>query len=175
MTTTPLITLEDIRAMKSIALNVQQAKDLTPYVLEAQNFDLGKLLGDAFYLALINDFTASPSLDVYADLFNGGSYVHDSETYYNYGIKKLIVHYAYTRYVANSNVIATPTGFVHKTNPHSDNVTDKTVARLTDNARSSALFVEDSVRNYLDRKNNDYPLWKRACKTRINRTKIRQV
>lgn len=174
MTTTPLITLEEIRAVKTIALNIQQAKELTPYILEGQNFDLGKLLGDAFYLALIDDFTASPSLTTYSDLFNGGSYVHNSVTYYNYGLKNLIVYYAYARYVANSNVIATPTGFVHKTNPHSENVTDKTVSRLTDNARSSALLIEDSVRLYLQRKKDDYPLWLKSC-AKPNRTKIRQV
>lgn len=175
MTTTALITLEDIRAVKSIALNVQQAKELTPYVLEAQNFDLAKFLGESFYIALIDDYNASPSLSTYATLFNGGNYTYNSDTYYNYGVKQLIIYYAYVRYVANSNVLATPTGFKHKTNPHSEHISDKTLARLVDNARNSALFVEDSVKNFLDRNEVSYPLWKNECKTGRNRTKIRQV
>jgi len=175
MITTQLITLSNIRAVKSIALNVQQEKELLPYILEAQNFDLVKFLGDAFFLALIEDFNASPSLATYSTLFNGGSYVHNGVNYQLYGVKDLIVYYAYARYVNNSNVIATPTGFVNKTNPYSEQVTDKTISRLVDNARSGASFIEDSLKNYLNRKNSDYPLWLSCEKTTNFRTRIRQV
>jgi len=175
MITTQLITLANIRAVKSIALNVQQEKELIPYILEAQNFDLVKFLGDAFYLALVDDFNASPSLATYSTLFNGGSYIHNDVNYQLYGVKDLIVYYAYARYVNNSNVIATPTGFVNKTNPYSEQVTDKTISRLVDNARSGASFIEDSLKNYLNRKNSDYPLWLSCEKTTNFRTRIRQV
>lgn len=175
MITTQLITLANIRAVKSIALNVQQEKELLPYILEAQNFDLVKFLGDAFYLDLVSDFSASPSLATYSTLFNGGSYIHNGVNYQLYGVKDLIVYYAYARYVNNSNVIATPTGFVNKTNPYSEHVTDKTIARLVDNARAGASFIEDSLKNYLNRKNSDYPLWLSCEKTTNFRTRIRQV
>jgi len=49
-----LITLANIQAVKSISLNVNESKQLTPYIQEAQNFDLRELLGDEFYLALLN-------------------------------------------------------------------------------------------------------------------------
>jgi hypothetical protein len=174
MITTQLITLADIRAIKSIALNIQQEKELTPYVLEAQNFDLAKFLGFEFYYDLIQDFATSPSLSDYSLLFNGGQYTHEGKTYYLNGVKNLTIYYAYRRYVNNSNVIATPTGFVHKTNQHSESVSEKTIARLVDNAQSSASFVEDNIKQYLDRKKADYPLWG-GCKAMNNRTKIRQV
>jgi len=74
-----------------------------------------------------------------------------------------------------NNVIATPTGFVNKTNPYSEQVTDKTISRLVDNARSGASFIEDSLKNYLNRKNSDYPLWLSCEKTTNFRTRIRQV
>ena len=56
MITTKLITLANIQDVKSISLNVNETKQLSPYILEAQNFDLRELLGDAFYLDLISDF-----------------------------------------------------------------------------------------------------------------------
>jgi hypothetical protein len=172
---TQLITLSNIRAVKSIALNIQQEKELMPYILEAQRFDLNKFLGDAFFLDLIEDFEASPSLSTYSMLFNGGSYIHDGVNHQLYGVKELLVYYAYARYVNNSNVIATPTGFVNKTNPYSEQVTDKTIARLVDNARAGASFIEESLKNYLNRKKSDYPLWSNCEKTTNFRTRIRQV
>lgn len=175
MLTTKLITLDDIRAVKTIALNVQQAKELDPYILEAQNFDLAKFLGDAFLIEIANDFNASPSLSTYSDLFNGGEYTYNSEKYYNYGLKNLIVYYAYVRYVANSNVLATPTGFKHKTNPHSEHVSDKTISRLVDNARQQALYIETNVKEYLVRNATIYTIFKNNCNKTNNRTKIRQI
>jgi hypothetical protein len=56
MITTKLITLANIQDVKSISLNVNETKQLSPYILEAQNFDLRELIGDAFYLDLIADF-----------------------------------------------------------------------------------------------------------------------
>ena len=58
MITTKLITLANIQDVKSISLNVNETKQLSPYILEAQNFDLRELIGDAFYLDLIADFIA---------------------------------------------------------------------------------------------------------------------
>lgn len=169
-----LITLADIRAVKSIALNINQEKELIPYILEAQNFDLMKFLGVEFYVDLVNDFTASPSLDKYQLLFNGGSYTSNGKSLYLNGLKSLLIYYVYRRYANNSNVIATPTGFVHKTNNYSENVSEKTISRLVDNANASALMLEDELRNFLNKNKADYPLWG-GCKVSTNRVKIRQV
>jgi len=169
MITTQLITLADIRVVKSIALNIHQEKELVPYILAAQNFDLQKFLGDSFYLDLV------ANIGNYNTLFNGGQYTYNGVTYVLNGLKDLIVYYTYARYVNNSNIIATPTGFVNKTNPYSEQVTEKTIARLVENVRNEAVFIEDNIKNFLDRNNSDYPLWLK-CKINSNfRVKIRQV
>lgn len=174
MIITPIITLDNIRAIKSIALNIQQAKELTPYIVEAQNFDLSKFMGDSFFLDLVNDYNSSPSLANYSLLYNGGNYTHEGKSYYFSGIKDLLVYYSYARYVNNSGVIATPTGFVAKTNNYSEQVTDKTISRLVDTARTCANLIEDSLNQYLNRKTSEYPLWEKFKRV-SNRTKIRQV
>jgi len=159
---TLLITLANIQAVKSISLNVNESKQLTPYIQEAQNFDLRELLGDEFYLALLADFVASPSLVDYSFLFNGGSYVHGNDTYYMDGIKQYLIYCTYARYLSNSNVISTATGLVHKTNQYSERVNETTIARLVSQSRSGATFIENNIKDYLRRKSSDYPLYKRV-------------
>jgi hypothetical protein len=176
MITTKLITLANIQDVKSISLNVNETKQLSPYILEAQNFDLRELLGDAFYLDLIADFTALPSLDKYDLLFNGGQYTYQNEIYYLDGVKQYLVYSTYARYLANSNVISTATGLVHKTNQYSDKVEEKTIARLVSQARSGATFCEENIKKYLERNKASYPLFK--CDKNANFTngiKIRNI
>jgi hypothetical protein len=158
---TLLITLANIQAVKSIS-NVNESKQLTPYIQEAQNFDLRELLGDEFYLALLADFVSSPSLVDYNFIFNGGSYVHGNDTYYMDGIKQYLIYCTYARYLSNSNVISTATGLVHKTNQYSERVNETTIARLVSQSRSGATFIENNIKDYLRRKSSDYPLYKRV-------------
>lgn len=174
MITTPLITLANIQAVKSISLNVNESKQLTPYILEAQNFDLRELLGDAFYLDLVSDFTASPSLVDYSTLFNGGTYTYGDNTYHLDGIKLFLIYCTYARYLANSNVISTATGLVHKTNQYSEKVEEKTISRLVSQARSGATFVENNLKDYLRRFSSNYPLYKQE-KEKSTGLKIRNI
>jgi hypothetical protein len=176
MITTKLITLQNIQAVKSISLNVNEVKQLTPHILEAQNFDLRELIGDAFYLDLIADFIALPSLIKYSFIFNGGQYTYQNETYYLDGLKHYLVYSSYSRYLANSNVISTATGLVHKTNQYSDKVEEKTIARLVSQSRSAATFCEENIKKYLERNKSSYPLYK--CDKNVNFTngiKIRNI
>lgn len=160
MITTKLITLSDITSVKSISLNVNEVKQLTPHILEAQNFDLRQFLGDELYLDLIADYVSSPSLVLYADLFNGGSYNYGGQTYYNDGLKMFLIYSTYARYTANSNIISTATGFVQKTNEYSDGISEKTISRLITQARSGAESCENSIRYFLQRNSSIYPLYK---------------
>ena len=176
MISTKLITLANIQAVKPISLNISEAKQLDPHILEAQNFDLRPFLGDEFFLDLINDFTASPSLDTYSDLFNGGSYTYGGNTYYNDGIKQFLVYSVYARYTSNSNVIATASGFVQKTNQYSEGVPEKTISRLITQSRSGADTCLHSIKEFLQRNSADYPLYKCEKITKFtNGIKIRRI
>lgn len=161
---TPLITINQIRAVKSISLNTNEVAQLTPQILEAQDFDLRPILGDEFYFAIVADFEASPSLTEYAELFNGCTYTHEGRQYTHEGIKAFLIYSSYARYVANSNVIATPTGMVHKTNQFSESVNEKTISRLVEQARSGAEMHKIRFVDYLNRNVNLYPLWLQSCK-----------
>ena len=174
MITTQLITLANIQAVKSISLNINESKQLTPYILEAQNFDLRELIGDAFFLDLVTDFLANPSLSIYSLLFNGGTYTYGGETYHLDGLKLYLIYSTYARYLSNSNVISTASGLVHKTNQYSESVTEKTISRLVSQARSSAVFCENNIKDYLSRFKSNYPLYKQE-KQKSTAFKIRNI
>ena len=165
---TYLITLSDIQALKPISSNVNEIKALKPFILEAQEFDLRPFLGDAFYLALIDDFNASPSLSTYSDLFNGVTYVYNSDTYQHDGLKAMLVYYTYARYLNNSQSIVTPNGVVSKLNNNSERISEKELARLVNQATSGAKVYENRVYDYLLRNNTTYTLWE--CYTKTKRT-----
>jgi hypothetical protein len=151
---TPLITINDIRARKSISLNVNEVAQLTPQILEAQDFDLRPFMGDEFYFDLVNN------LENYEQLWNGCTYTFGGRQYTHEGLKTFLIYASYARYVTNASTIATATGLVSKNNIHSEPVTDKTIARITEQSRSGSQVYLNRVTDFLNRNRADYPLWR---------------
>jgi len=159
MIQTQLITLDDIKQIKGISSNLNQVKDLDPHIIEAQEFDLRVFMGEDFYLALIDDFTASPSLAVYSDLWNGVKYEYNNKTYQHFGLKTVLAYYAYARYLGRANVKETPYGLMHKKSDHSERVSERTITRYVDQAQSAATSHEKRVHCFLAAFSADYPLY----------------
>ena len=163
-----LISITDIQEHKPISSNIDVTKKLNPFIKEAQVMDLRPILGDAFYLDLVADIEASPSLTKYADLWNGSTYLIGSDTYQNDGLKVVLVYYAYSRFLNRSNTNSTAFAMVQKTNPNSEPLTEAALARLVGQATSGAKFHEANVKKYLDNNASTYPLYK--CKNNNGRT-----
>jgi hypothetical protein len=174
---TQLITLSDIRDFKGISLNIAQEKELNPLILEAQDFDLRAFLGDSFYIALIEDFEASPSLATYSELWNGKKYTFNGLDYKFEGLRAVLVYHSWARFVALDGITSTPTGFVNKTTQYSERADPKAISRLVTQARSGATVHEERTRLFLDRHYSDFPLWRYAGRTTNfkNGVKMRQV
>jgi len=154
-----LITLSDIQAVKPISSNLNTLKKLNTFIEEAQDFDLRPMLGDEFYLAIAADVLTSPSLQTYADLWNGNTYTYGADTYKNYGLKIVLINYAYARYLRASQTNQTAFGAVQKVNPNSEPISEKQLTRLVGQAISSAKGYEETVHKYLNLNNADYPLY----------------
>lgn len=164
---TKLITVADIKVYKSLTTNTSGMK-IDSEINEAQEFDLRPILGDEFYLALLDDFNASPSLATYSDLFNGVTYTYGAYQYQHDGLKAVLCYYAYARYLNNSNTNSTAFGMVQKRNDDSDPISEKTLARLVGQAVSGAKAYEQRILDYLSRNSSTYPLWK--CRVDNNKT-----
>lgn len=170
MQSAQIVTLQDIVEFKPISLNVNQAKALNPFILEAQEFDIRSILGDEFYLAILADL---PTLANYGDLVNGVQYTYDGKLYETKGIKACLIYYSYARYLANANQTSTPSGMVSKTNDYSDPISEKTLARLIQQARSGAIHFQEQFIDYLNRNESNYPLWKNKCTKKLNKASIK--
>lgn len=171
-----MITLSDIRERLGIALNTNIERDLNPKILEAQDFDLRPFLGEELYLDLLEDFSNSPSLVKYADLFNGSTYTYNGRTYQHDGVKAILVYHSYARYRGSSPIKDTPYGAMMKKNEHSDHASEKAISRMIAEERSKATAHEDRVRMFLERFRDNYPLYRCTTnKRRTNGMRIRRI
>lgn len=102
-----IITKTDFDGDIPITQNIVNDKILKPYILQAQRFDLKQRLGAAFYQAL-NDNLAGA---IYLTLLNGTTYTNSAGQSVSFrGIKIALAHYAYARYILESNATNTPLG-----------------------------------------------------------------
>jgi hypothetical protein len=163
-----LISLTDIQEYKPISSNIDATKKLNPFIKEAQQFDLRPILGDEFYLDLVADIEASPSLTKYADLWNGNTFTVGSDTYENAGLKVVLVYYAYARYLNRANTNQTAFSVVQKNNPNSESISEAALARLVGQATSGAKDYEARIKFYLDNNASLYPLY--TCQNDNRRT-----
>lgn len=123
--------------------------------LDAQFVDVQKLLGSEFY----NDLVRNSTNTVYQTLLNGGEYLSSGITYTNVGLKSVIVFYGYARYVLFGSVQDTPFSFINKETNDSSRVEFSEKKNIAKNNENIAFNYWESVRAFLDRNSNDYPLW----------------
>ena len=165
--TTLLISIDDFTPYKALSSNLTTVKNLDPYILEAQKFDLKKLLGRELYIDLLDDFEASPSLGIYSDLFNGLSYEYNDKKYSHEGLIPVLVYYTYARYVLNSGGHSTDYGLRKKLNQDSEEVSETEKARRVTQAREGAVAHWNDTKLFLDHYKVLYPdtyeLWNCGC------------
>lgn len=163
MTETLLITLDDIKAIKQISQNINAVERLQPYIQEAQMFDVREKLGSLFYHDMIKNITDAK----YIALLDGGTYTDNASPtneYHFAGLKPAIAYFAYSRYILNGQVTATGFGVVRKTNEFSESVEEKTLVRLSTQARMAGDALMGDVITFLNIKYATYTKWKTgAC------------
>lgn len=142
-----LITKTDVQQYFQVT-NTSYNEPFDQYIIQAQIDDVAFLLGEK----LFNDVMQNPGS--YASLLDGGSYMYNSETYYNYGLKAVISYYTYARYVYFGNIVSTSFGMVEKNHQDSRPVNDKEKKERYTKNRESAFNIWKSVENYLIRTEN---------------------
>lgn len=149
-----LVNRTDIAEFRQISTSVKD-KLLNQFINDAQFVDVQKLLGRNFYNDLIRNYTDAN----YQTLLNRGDYTYQSTTYTNVGLKAVIVHYAYARYVMEGSQIDTAFGYVEKLNPDSQIVSDGSKKTKAKSNQQTAFNYWENVLDFLDRNSDDYDLW----------------
>jgi hypothetical protein len=176
MATIKLITLQDIAVLKPMSINTDVIKQLEPFILEAQEFDIREVLGDPLYFNILAD---APDFNTpkYDKLFNGCEYVFEGKNYKHEGIKACLVYYTYARYLQNSNAHATPFGMRVKNHNYSEPIDEKTLSRMVKQTQSGAISYQNRFMEYMKRFSNEYEV---ECSTKLmndikTSTKIRHI
>ena len=157
-----IITKTDIiEANTHVSVNIKQAVFDTA-INDAQILDVRPILGAAFYLDVVtNIYGASPIPPLYADLLNGTTYVNNcGDTVKFYGLKPMIVFFAYARLISNNNNFFTNGGNKLKLTNQSEVVSTKDLQSWINTATSKAIAYQEDVISFLCEKNTDYPLYK---------------
>lgn len=151
-----LITFNDFEPYRELTGNLDVTERLTPYINQAQQFDLKELMGNQFYTDLVNNSSDAN----YQTLLEGGDYTYNNLTYSFTGLKAVIVMFAYARFLANQNINVTRFGVVFKNNNDvSERVDQKTLQAAISNAKEQGKAYWNECVDFLYHNYTDYPLW----------------
>jgi len=165
-----LITSIDVRQYKDISDSIFE-ETFNQFVKEAQFMDIEPLIGNEMY----NDLLNNPDNVVNNELLEGGMYTYSGKTYTNVGLKVILIHYAYARYVKFGSYTDTAFSFVQKLNPESEPVSDKQKQVIFKQNQQIAFKYWANVRDFLDRNTEDYPLWNTECNNTNSTFRISKI
>lgn len=154
MAFTALLTYSSQVAIKKISANNQTK--YTPLELEVENYELRDLLGTP----LLQDLQQNASTAINVKLLDGTSFVNcDGNTIYHKGIRYVLAYLVYSRYISESFISDTFTGFVQKTREDAELLSDGRLKQLQEQARKIAMGEWQIIKEYLNLNSTDYPLW----------------
>ena len=154
----PLINASDIRAVRDLSNQIKDNK-INPIISDAEMSDLRPLLGEALFYAI-----KKTPLD-YSDLLNGGEYTVNGNTYYHFGVKRLLIELAYVRYMFDSSDVSTPFGVIDKNFTDGTHTSRERAKELSNLRKKTANDYWLGIENYLINNSTLYPLYKNTGET----------
>lgn len=140
-----LINQQDFEGYADISSNID-SKYLEPHIRAAQETTIKSILCSDFY-------------DEILDQYENDSLTTENETILPY-IQKCLIFYAYEGYLLYSQIRSTPHGMVQKRSDESDQISEKRLGELLNNAREKAKFYEGELREFLEDNEDNYPTWR---------------
>lgn len=145
------------QAIKAISANNQDK--YAQIEKEVEEHELNRLLGPAFLQAV----QAAPG--DYTDLLDGCEFENSGgDTISHKGLRYVIAYMVYSRYLGESFVNDTFSGFVRKNRQDSEDLGEGTIRRLQEDNRQLAMGAWELIREFLDLNTTTYQLWKKAYK-----------
>jgi hypothetical protein len=162
-----LLTLVQQQSIKPISQN--NTAKYEQLATEVQNKDLRDLLG----IALYQDVVANPTSTQNLNLLNGASFVNsENYTISHQGLRFVLAYLNHVKYIGESFVNDTFTGFVQKNRPDSESMTEGAIKRLQQESKDIALSEWDIIKQYLDANYTIYTLWNSNNSKKIYRPKF---
>lgn len=155
------LTQDDFSCIGNVARHCDLSK-LCIAVEESKTFDIIPLFCYEFVADVLEKWGLGEDdadYEKYTKLINGGDYVVGSKSYYNIGLKRVWVYYAYARYLLINQFNDTANGTVQKTNEFSIPTSIKEVTDFSNKYRRMGKEAFLSVQGYLCRNSNDFPLF----------------
>lgn len=151
---TTLLSYSQQQAIKKISAN--NALRYNQIATEVEEKELRKLLG----VALLQDLQQHPDTDANKKLLDGGSYTNYLGQTINFkGLRYILAYLNYAKYVGESFVNDTFTGFVQKNRAESELISEGTMKRIINENRDIAMQEWQLVKEFLNLNSVDYPLW----------------
>lgn len=150
---------------------------LRMFIIEAQENDLVRVLGNSFTNAMISSVGSEDNdlVALYAPILDGGTYLNsDDETLTHRGVKRALIHYAYAAYVMDSSYVDSTHGLVQKINQDSVPVPLGELKNLHDRHIRLASNCINETLDFICSDPDVYPLYKGECDT-TQATKSRKV
>lgn len=153
-----LVSVEEIQQL--IGINLSHADDVyfRQYISRAQIEDLRPLLGDRLF-ADINKNPEATTNGSYPNLLNEFEYVDGSYEYISYGLKTVIAYFAVAHYRFDGQEIDTPYGFAEVEAGNLQKSSRERNREMSQYYKNLGFSYWDTVRDYLQRKTDEYKLW----------------
>lgn len=156
--------------IKPISYNNQSKYEQIATEVEA--FELLQLIS----LEMYQDLVDNPTTDANVSLLNGCSFEnYNGNTVNHKGLRYVIAYLNYSKYVGESFVSDTYTGFVQQNRPEATFLSDGQIKRIQENARKIALTAWETVKEYLDKNYTLYPYWSYTEEKKIYTPKFGSV
>lgn len=136
-----IINADDIRAIRSISVNINDIERIATYIEEAEKGVIIERIGAAVYKNILDD----PS--TYADVLNPLFY--DSNKKFHAGLKAAISYVAYSLFIRNQSVNVTAFGVVTKLGDFSEPASEKTIVRMANESENLGLNILKGVIEYM--------------------------
>ena len=141
-----IIYRSDIETYKPLTQNVPDA-EIFRYMEESELMDIRPLLGEEFFA----DVVANLDEPSYSELLNETEYEYDGKTYRHSGLKRVVVEYAWGRYVFFGNEVSTGWGMVQKQFQDGIHADRNRLKERYKESQKIAAAIWNDVRLYLDR------------------------
>jgi len=154
MTDEILLTADDFKPYRDISENIDFER-LSPWILEAQKQEMRTFLGPALYLAMITDYDGSAFVDPrFVDLWEG---VDVPNKYRFYGLKPVIIYFAYSRFLKNQQTVVTRYGVKHLTRDESEDAGAASLRTRLGESQSMAVSLQNDVEKFISDHRSQYP------------------